>query len=240
MRFVNETLPVCRGLLSPARNKAVLRDYECGAGKQQEKETQGQKPMNNRYNFLPAQNVTVGYEMPQLVVAGEEFIKGVRGWPEGPLVAYSAVGCHLLLLYKNPTEWERKEFYETARFALFYKYNTIFLIFKFGNMPWQDAPYHYSLDRGDRHDPQEHINGPGNRLFINCFLINATTGIVDEMRAMTFSPDFTRRFLECVKDQAENPTTHGDHARRVARIYGQYPTPKSMVKDALVVCQGGG
>jgi hypothetical protein len=195
--------------------------------------------MNNLYNLLPVQHLTLGYEMPQLVVAGEEFIKGVRSWPEGPVIGYSAIGCHLLLLYINPTEMEKKEFCETVKFALVYKYNTIFLVFKFGNMPWQDAPYNYSLDRGDRHDPQEHLNGPGNRLFMNCYLINAATGILEEIHVMTLSPDFTRRFLECVQEQAENPTTHEEHARRVARIYGQYRTPKVMVKDALIQCLGG-
>ena len=195
--------------------------------------------MNNDYNPIPGQAALVKYEMPQVIIEGKEFIEGVRSWPEGPLVAYNVAGCHLLLLYRNPTESERKEFYETARFALFYKYGTVFLVFKFGNMPWQDAPYNYSLDSGDRHDPQAHLDGPGNRLFMNCFLINAATGILEEMNVMTVSPEFTRRFLECVKEQAESPVTHEEHRRRIAQIYGQYPMPKSMVKDALVQCRGG-
>jgi hypothetical protein len=196
--------------------------------------------MTAQFQFVPTQGSFCSYIVPQICVVGQEFNKGVTTWLEGTIFDYTASGCHLLLSYRNPTTREKDAFSGPARFALVSKYGLIFLLFKLGDMPWQDAPYSYWLVPEEiRPDPEADLNKPGNRLFVSCFLINAATGILEEMRAMTFSPQFTTQLLQCVKEQAEHPVTIEEQSVAVARINSQYPTPKAMVKDALVQCRGG-
>lgn len=196
--------------------------------------------MTAQFQLLPVQGSLDSCIIPQLCVVGEEFNKGVRSWPEATVFEYTAGGCHLLLSYRNPTAREKKAFSGGARFALFCKSDLIFLLFKLGDMPWQYAPYSYWLvPEESRPDPEADMNMLGNRLLVSCFFINAATGILEEMRAMTFSPQFTTQLLQCVKEQAENPVTIEEQSLAVARINQQYPTPKAMVRDSLVQCRGG-
>ena len=196
--------------------------------------------MITHIQFLPGQGLLQSYYLPQLCVVGKEFNPGVTTWPEGTIFNYDARGCHLLLSYKHPLKPEIDSFSDTARFALLYKYGTIILTFKLGDLPWQDAPYSYWLNPQEaRPDPVADLNRPENRLFLHCFLINAATGILEDMRVLTFSPEFTTQLLECVKEQAEIPSTPEQHSDAVARIYSQYGVPKAMVRDALVKCRGG-
>jgi hypothetical protein len=196
--------------------------------------------MTAQFEFLPVQGQFHEYFVPQICVVGEHFNKDINIWPEATIFDYTAGGCHLLLSYKHPTTKEKNAFSGPVQFALLYKYDLLFLLFKFGDMPWQDAPYSYWLVPEDiRPDPEEDMNKSGNRLLVSCFFINSATGILEEMRALTFSPDFTTRFLECVEEQAQNPMTVKEQSLAVARINNQYPTPKSMVKDATVKCRGG-
>jgi len=161
--------------------------------------------MTAQFQFLPVQNSRF---TPQLCVVGQEFSKGVKIWPEATVFDYTADGCHLLLSYRHPTTREKDAFSGPARFALVSKYGLIFLLFKFGDTPWQYAPYsHWLVPEEIRPDPEDDLNKPGNRLFVSCFFINSATGILEEMRAMTFSPQFTTQLLQCVKEQAENPVT---------------------------------
>jgi hypothetical protein len=196
--------------------------------------------MTAQFQFLPDQGLLYSYSVPQICVVGQEFIQGVTTWPEGTIFDYTAAGCRLLLSYRHPTTREKEAFSGSARFALVFKYGLIFLLFKLGDMPWQDAPYSYwLLPEEIRPDPEADMNKPGDRLFLSCFFINAPTGILEEMRAMTFSPDFTTQLLQCVKEQAQNPVTIEEQSSAVARINSHYPTPKAMVRDALVQCRGG-
>lgn len=191
--------------------------------------------------FLPGQGLFCSYTIPQICVVGQEFIQGVTTWPEGTIFDYTAAGgCRLLLIYRHPTTREKDAFSGPARFALVSKYGLIFLLFKFGDMPWQDAPYSYWLVPEEiRPDPEGDLNKPGNRLFLSCFFINAATGVLEEMRAMTLSPSFTTQLLQRVKEQAQKPVTIEEQSLSVSRINSQYHTPKAMVKDALVQCRGG-
>lgn len=196
--------------------------------------------MTAQFQFVPTQGSFCSYIVPHICVVGQEFNKGVKTWPEGTIFDYTAGGCRLLLSYRNPTTREKAAFSGPARFALISKYGLIFLLFKFGDMPWQDAPYSYWLvPEQIRPDPQADLNKPGNRLFVSCFFIDAATGILEEMRAMTFSPAFTTQLLQCVKEQSQNPVTVEEQSIAVARINQQYPTPKAMIQEALVQCRGG-
>jgi len=154
---------------------------------------------------------------------------------------YNQLGCQLLLAYENPTRQEMQDFHDREwHFALFVKYSSIFLLFKFGNQPWQDAPYSYWLVWPDYcPDPEEDLEAPENRLLLNCFMINAPTGILEGMRSMSFSLDFTTTFLEAVREQVKRPISRADSEEDVRLVYRQYPTPRSMVKDAVAKCRGG-
>jgi hypothetical protein len=197
--------------------------------------------MTAQFQCLPVKGLFCSYTIPQICVVGQEFIQGVTTWPEGTIFDYTAAGgCRLLLIYRHPTTREKDAFSGPARFALVSKYGLIFLHFKFGDMPWQNAPYSYWLVPEEiRPDPEADLNKPGNRLFLNCFFINAATGILEEMRVMTFSPQFTTQLLQCVKEQAQRTLTIEEQSLSVALINSQYPTPKAMVSDALVQCWGG-
>ena len=192
--------------------------------------------MTAQFQFLPVQ----GQFYPQICVVGEEFNKGIKIWPEANVFEYTAGGCHLLLSYSHPTVREKEAFSDPVQFGLFCKYDLIFVLFKFGDMSWQNAPYSYWMVPEDiRPDPEADMNESGNRLLVSCFFIDAATGILEEMRALSLSPCFTTQLLRCVKDQVQNPVTIKEQSLAVAKINSQYATPKAMLKDALVQCRGG-
>jgi len=76
-------------------------------------------------------------------------------------------------------------------------------------------------------------------MLLTVMLIDASTGILKVMRAVTFSPEFTAAINHAVYEQSQRPWV-GDMAynRQVEAAYAKYPSVPAMVKAAKLT-KGG-
>lgn len=119
----------------------------------------------------------------------------------------------------------------------------IWLCFKFGTMPWSDQPFNVHLVPQDIRATPPDLTGE-QRALLNVLLVEAETGIVKAIRAVTFSHDFSVKLHEAICAQCREPVPSHLLDRReydamVDNTYGRYLTSDAMVRKGLATCRGG-
>jgi hypothetical protein len=79
---------------------------------------------------------------------------------------------------------------------------------------------------------------PKLRALVTVILVETRTGILKALRAVTYSPEFTRAFHKAIAEQASMPYHQAEHERRVEAIAHQYSTDQLWVK-CQHRCHGG-
>jgi hypothetical protein len=104
----------------------------------------------------------------QAIAVGKPYPKEAILPEDGTEFNFKQGSYELKLCYTNPSEKEI-EAIRTGRphFSLFKEGNILFLLFKFGNNPWSDAPYHFSqLPENMRSQPEDISEGMGIALSV--------------------------------------------------------------------------
>jgi len=124
-----------------------------------------------------------------------------------------------------------------ADFAMLVDEGVIFMLYKFGTMQWSDAPFTIHLV------PEEErvIPGPkhGQHALLQVVLVDAATGIIKTLRAVTFSPEFTTALEGAIREQAKRPWDQAAHDMAIQRAYAKYPQSKDMARAATTRTAGG-
>jgi hypothetical protein len=137
---------------------------------------------------------------------GQPYDPSVASWPEGCHYNYDASGHWLHYLFNNPSQVEIVSIQKgPGQFGLYVQDPVIFLLHQFGDMPWNDAPYSWWLV-SEQHRKLPEI-GPGEHALLKVVLIDTATGIVSDLRALTFSSEFTRKLHEEILRQSETPSS---------------------------------
>ncbi|BBL57524.1 hypothetical protein [Methylomonas koyamae] len=119
-------------------------------------------------------------------------------------------------------------------FALFAKAELIFFLFKIeGFLDWSDLAFTIHL-AGD-----ETIDEGNAYLPFNLVLVDPGTKIVKGIRMVTVSPDFRSRLAELIRKQASEPFSTTAYYQAIGSLYDQYPTASDLLKQAVVIEQGG-
>ena len=177
-----------------------------------------------------------------LYVVGKPYNPSRRQWEERYVYQYRQGGHELLIFLKSPTKEEVKAVESgTPEFALFVQQPTIWFLSRFApGLTWSDTPYSWHLVLGDEKQIPQEFEREGQRMLLSVLLIDADTGILRAMRAVSLSPDFSRALHAAIQTQIETGYP-GDDAfgRNITRVYGRYPDTGLMLKDAIARCEGG-
>jgi hypothetical protein len=155
--------------------------------------------------------------------------------PEEGMSIILVNGTPLLTFNFSVTPGEIQAFLNGAvSFALFAEQNLLFFLFKIdGFLDWSDLAFTIHL-AGD-----ETIIEADAYLPFSLVLVEPDTKIVKGLRMLTVSPDFRSRLVELIQKQAVEPFDTLAYYRAIGRLYEQYPAASDLLKNALIIEQGG-
>ena len=157
-------------------------------------------------------------------------------WPETPHLRLSPAGCELALFFTRPAADEIQQVRKNpVSFAWVDEDLVSVLCFRFGTLPWMDAPFEpWRAPIEDRGVP---VGGPGQRLLLQIVLVDAHTGIVKALRTVTWDPAFAKAVRETIRRQLASPYDHPAAGRQLGAIYQQ--DSRTLAGRATVRCTGG-
>jgi hypothetical protein len=174
----------------------------------------------------------------QLFVIGEPYIPELgAGEPlpqEGAEYYCNLTGHHLRLQFRHVTAAEIAFVSEgKGDFGVVDYDGVVYLLYRFGKaIPWNNAPFCYHLvpeeERWLPPDPK-----PGEGAWLQIHLVDAATNILEAMRALTFSTEFTRILHRLIREQATRPFDRDTHFRRCQQANKKWPRPEMMLPLAL-------
>ena len=169
-----------------------------------------------------------------------------RHWPEASQL-YWRDGAHELVLFlASPSPEEVQDIRDgRLELALLPYRSALFLLYQFGRMPWSDVPYNIHLVErvmGPQVLPSR-LDSPDDetyRAWLHVVLVDAVTGIVQALRAVSMSPAFTRRLHQEIRAQREVEWPgHFQHDLAIQTMYEHFPTSQGMLVEAVARCVGG-
>lgn len=170
-----------------------------------------------------------------------------RRWEEGAMYTYHQEMHQLLLFFKDVRSFERKAIERgVAHFGLYVEEDVIMLLFKMDGpsgkgVDWHDVPYSWHLlpteARTIPPSPQDIPEGEGALFTI--LLIDAATGIIQAIRVMALSHEFTSHLFRAIREQADRPFDKNRYQQQVLRLRQKFPTVPLMVAAAQACCRVG-
>lgn len=98
----------------------------------------------------------------------------------------------------------------------------IFMLFKFEEIPWIDAPYSIHLSGNTEPVNIEEDKGYG----LQIFLIDANTGILKVIRLIGMGNEWSRRFREAILKQKNTKFDPYEYNQKIEKIYRTYSSRK--------------
>ncbi len=177
----------------------------------------------------------------QIVALGKPLFEGRKELPEAVEYNYQAGDHTLLLSMKNLHRKEIEAIREAeSEFGLYCENGIIFLLYRFGEvLPWSDCAFSWwNVAKEDRRIPAPPAN-PAERILLKIILAEASTGIVKAIRVTTFSPRFTEKLHEAIKNQATgNEFPREEFITRSLAIY-KNKNSAELAANAIVKTKGG-
>ena len=163
------------------------------------------------------------------------FEPGKTNYPEGVKFDFTEGGPVLLLFFAGPTEEE----VEAVRGGAFrigfleggiiednrHKGVIIFLLFRFGDLPWMDAPFSIHLAQYKTPAEVEERLGYG----LQVLLIDANTGILKVIRLVGLGAEWSRNFRQAMLEQETAGFDWRAYDAEIQRTYKMYRT-RELVK----------
>ena len=172
---------------------------------------------------------------------GHPYISGRTHWPEQSEYNYYRGQHELRLFWANPSADEVRGVRKgPAHFALYIEGPVIMMLYQFERAcDWSDAPYSIHLV------PQEHRTappvsaGPETRALLQVLLVDAATGVLRAIRAITLSPPFTAALHRAIDAQMHSTWDSGAYDQSLRSIYAKYPQSSDMLRAATIIERGG-
>lgn len=169
---------------------------------------------------------------------GQPYHPNIKRWPEGVEYNYRG-GMHELRMFFNHPSAEEVASVRRGhcRFALTVEQGVIFLLYRFEDaVPWGDAPYSIHLvPEAERQLPAATTT---EHALLSVILVDASTGLVNAIRAVTFTPGFTQRLHAEICAQAVRPFSKTGHQAVINIIYEQFSTER-LLERAVARSEGG-
>lgn len=159
-------------------------------------------------------------------------------WPEVAQYNYRGGEHELTIFLERP----RTKELEAARvgaadFALIASPPVLLLCYRFGDgLPWSDAPYSWHLvpDAERTLPPEPEL---AERALLHVVVVDAATGIIRVLRALTLAPEFSRALHRAIRAQSRIPWSSHAFDRELSLL--QRSTSAELAGRADVRCRGG-
>lgn len=163
---------------------------------------------------------------------GERFDHDI---PDAGMSIMLAGGTPLLTFNFSTSPGEINAFLNgTTSFALHSEENVLFFLFKIeGFLDWSDLAFTIHLAG------EETIEEGYAYLPFNLVLVDPDSKIIQGLRMVTVSPDFRSMLVKYVRQQAAQPFNTLDYYRSIGDLYDRYQATSDLLKNAVIVEQGG-
>ena len=157
---------------------------------------------------------------------------------EGAVFDYDELGPRLRIFMSDPTETEIKSIRTgKCQFKLVVRDQVIFLMAKFADMYWMDAPYSiHLLPEEQRKLCSEFTEGKRYGLIV--MLINSHTNDQCGSRLVSWDPHFSAMFHGSVKSQLAGRFSQREHDQTIRTTYASFTSSK-LCSMALAHTKGG-
>jgi len=181
--------------------------------------------------------------MPSFKV-GELYNPKVKQWPEGTQYNFRRGQHELLLFFAGPSAREVTAVRNgEAEFALYAEGPLLVLLYRFGapgeGVPWSDATYAWHLaEPAERDLPSADLEARF-RALLQVMLIDADSGVLRAIRALSLGHEFTVALHGAIRAQAAQPWDSAAFDRAVDRLYARYQTTEELLAVAQHRTLGG-
>ena len=181
-----------------------------------------------------------------LLEVGQLYHPDRRSWTEGADYNWRSAAHELRIFLGHATPREVASV-QTGRieFGLMIELPELFLVSRFHGPDDRvlcsfDSSYQWHRVSADERTapPAWEETSPDLRAVCTIILVEATNGIVLALRAVSYSPEFTRALHRAIADQADLPYDTTEHERAVADIIKRNTTDQLWARCA-VRCDGG-
>lgn len=178
---------------------------------------------------------------PHWLAVGEPYIAGRTRFPEAVQYNFRGGQHELLFWVAEPTDREILDIRKgDCEFGLFEEQGALWFLYRFGeSFGWSDAPFSiWRVAAQERKLPEP---GDGSLALLQVILVDAATGIVRGLRAVSLSRALTAALHRAITAQMGigPPASEEEEDRRVAEVYRRYPEVDAMVRAAVARCRGG-
>lgn len=144
-------------------------------------------------------------------------------------------GATMLVFFQNPTEEEIEQFKSGNNFEIRFTelYDVIMITVKIGNLNWMDAPYSPHLSKNLK---KFQIPNEGQGLALTLVLVDSATGEIKNLRLLSLSERFTRRFLGTIMEQKTKEFDEYKYNNSINKIFTTYQT-NQIVKLSKEYCK---
>jgi hypothetical protein len=157
----------------------------------------------------------------QLLQVGKPYHPGQIHFPEGADYNYRSGEHELRIFLAAPTPREVVAVESgPVEFGMMVDPQGLFLVTRFGRALSFNCSYQWHrVEVADRMPPPPHEEtSPALRALLSIILVDAATGLVQALRAVTYSPEFTRAIHRAIADQVAAPFDAAAHERWAASI----------------------
>lgn len=174
---------------------------------------------------------------------GAPYLPGRRSWPDGTsLFSVGPGGYELACFLARPTAREVRAYRAPTpcSFALAVHEPVLFLLYQFGALRWSDAPCSIRLLPDDRQALPETAGLAEPHALLTVILVDAATGIIRVIRALTWSPAFTVAIHLAIRAQLAAPWPGpAAYDRALAALYRRYQASEALLETATARTEGG-
>lgn len=142
----------------------------------------------------------------------------------GEFLVYDG-GLELRVFYPQPSSREVEAFRRgTASFALAYRDDLIWFLYRFYPLPWAEAVYSQWLVPEERRASPQALEGE-QRYLLQVVLADAETGVIRALRQLTLTPEMSWALKDMYSRQSQSaPITEAEYQRRAAAIQARHET----------------
>lgn len=175
-----------------------------------------------------------------LYEVGKPYVPSRTQWPEAVEYNFRGGEHELRMFLGRPSPAEVVGISRgPCEFGLYVDGPVIFFLYRFpgAGLEWSDAPYSIHLvTEAERIEPEVHVTDE-TRALLHVVMVDAESGIVRALRAVTLSPALTEALHGAIRRQLEVGLDPG-YDRHLAWVYSAL-TSRQMVERAVARCRGG-
>lgn len=179
-------------------------------------------------------------EQPHLYRVGELYSPNRTKWDEFVEYNYRSKAHELRLFYKDPSPAEVAGIQAgKLEFALYPYRDAIFFCWR-ANGVWSDSASTIHLVSPEERILPDDVGNADERGLLTIFLINASNGILEVIRVVSFSPAFTRALHAAIWKQSQMPFPGTEaYMAQVQKTYAQFTSEQIATRLSIAQCKGG-